>query len=204
MKKLSELPVKQIFLNNNTDHSSLKEYISKNKLICLRDDNTVIDDYWEFIEANEIIDVCEDSYRFYLDSIYNHQYPFYESSFYYVDYTQKNLNVNETLNRSWSSSELVAKLSEKYNIKKIDYESSHEICQFTSYFIDNIDEIIQNKQFWSILHLSNYYIKSIIDEQNAIIFEPYKPKDITNYIYDDCKGIIYHVTKRSVYDKIKN
>lgn len=194
------------FINNTYNHQdrhSDKNYV--NNPICIRENNTVIDDYYEFINVNNIEEISEDSYRFYLDTIYNKYYPYYEDRFSYERYTQKILNVNETLNHSWDSKQLVNNLSKKYNVKNVEYINiKNKITQFTIFFENDIDNIIEDKEFWSLLHLSNYYIKSIIDNENSIILEPYKPKDVTDYIYNECKGIIYHVTRKSTYDKIKN
>lgn len=203
MKNLKEylLPHKELF--ENTDRHSNKIYLDNP--ICIREDNTVIDDYYEFINVNNIEEISEESYRFYLDSIYDKYYPYYDSEYSYKDYTQKLLNIDETLNRSWDSKQLVKKISDKYKVTDVKYVNiKSEITQFNIYFDDNINDILDDKEFWNILHLSNYYIKTVIDNENGIILEPYKPKDITDYIYNDCKGIIYHVTRKSVYDKIKN
>lgn len=47
-------------------------------------------------------------------------------------------------------------------------------------------------------------IKQIYDTQEkySIILEPYKPKDITNKIYDELHGILYHVTDMEIYKNI--
>lgn len=203
MKNLKEylLPHKEFF--KNTDRHSNKIYLDNP--ICIREDNTVIDDYYEFINVNNIEEISEESYRFYLDSVYDKYYPYYENEYSYKDYTQKLLNIDETLNRSWDSRQLVKKISDKYTVVDVKYVNiKTEITQFNIYFDDNIDDILDDQEFWDILHLSNYYIKIIIDNENGIVLEPYKPKDITNYIYNDCKGIIYHVTRKSIYDKIRN
>ena len=58
----------------------------------------------------------------------------------------------------------------------------------------------------------NYYLKErtiIRDENNKesyyIAIEPYKPKDISNKIYNEFDGIIYHITSKEIYDNnIKN
>lgn len=202
MKKLSKyFPHLEIF--ENTDHKAFKKYV--NNPICVREDYIVIDDYYEFINVNNIEEISEDSYRFYLDSIYHKMYKYYDGFFTYNDYTQKFLNIDEVLNRSWDSRQLVKNLSYNYGVKEVEYVNpKREITQFDIYFNDDINAILNDDKFWSLLHLSNYYIKTIDDYKNGLILEPYKPKDITDYIYNDCKGIIYHVTKRSVYDKIKN
>ena len=59
-------------------------------------------------------------------------------------------------------------------------------------------------EFTNLRHQYNYYWKSAIDDEYSIILEPYKSKDVTNYIYDNCKGIIYTITSVEIYDKINN
>lgn len=58
--------------------------------------------------------------------------------------------------------------------------------------------MINDKKFWSLIHLYNYYIKTIIDN-DSITLEPYKPEEITNTIYKDLHGILYHITTKEKY-----
>ena len=67
--------------------------------------------------------------------------------------------------------------------------------------------MLNNVKFWNIIHLYNYYDKEINDTQTkiSIIFEPYKPNDITDKIYNEYNGILYHITNKETYiNHIKN
>lgn len=107
----------------------------------------------------------------------------------------------------------IYELSPNIYISKIRYVNNEDITEF-SFNVDKKDDLnnIFTDKVISLLHLYNYYLKKrtiIKDENNNesynIVIEPYKPKDITNKIYNECNGIIYHITSKEIYvNNIKN
>ena len=62
---------------------------------------------------------------------------------------------------------------------------------------------VKTDKFEKLLNLYNYFITYIDEKYREIHLEPNVPDDVTNYIYDKCGGILYHVTKKSAYQNIK-
>ena len=214
MKKLIDyLP--RVFKQNYQEkpHDYVKEdYVGNNEVICQLDDGTILNDFNEFIKENHILTIDENTYYFFLDSIYgNHLYKYIDNPYTYLDY-QKSVYIFENILHSYSSRNLYNKLQDIFgkDIIKVDFVNpKKEITQFKIFIKDSLTlyNILNDDKFWSTLRLYNYYDKIINDTENevSIILEPYKPQDITNKIYDEFNGIIYHVTSKEIYlDHIKN
>lgn len=186
----------------NLSRTYIKEnYITTNNTIVQLTNGTILNDFNTFIEYNHITNIDENVYLFYLDSIFNkiYQYGYDGLQYRYEDYQK---SIYETLNYSYDSKKLVDKLNEISNIIDVKYiNPKRKITQFEISFntYNEITELLANEKFWQLIHLYNYYIKTIIDDKNVIIFEPYKPEDITNEIYNKLHGIIYHITTKEKY-----
>ena len=214
MKNLNEY-LSRITKQNYTEkyHCYAKEdYVGNNEVICQLDDGTILNDFDDFIKENCISNIDKNTYYFFLDSIYgNHFYKYIDNPYTYSDY-QGGVYMFENILHSYSSRNLYGKLLDIFGEDIIDVDfvnPKKEITQFKLIIKDSsvLYKMLNDDRFWSTLRLYNYYDKIINDTENevSIILEPYKPKDITNRIYNEFDGIIYHVTSQKIYiNNIKN
>lgn len=186
------------------DHKSTynKEHYIGNKDLILSE-HVFESSFEQFIKDNNISEITNDTYRFYLDNNFND--PVHLDTFtgrWYSVYQDK---LYESLLYSYDKDKLIKEINKICKIKNIKYiNTKRKITQFTI-FIDikdlndkNINKILE------LLHLYNYYWKTADYQEGSITLEPYKPEEAQKYIYDDCKGIIYTVTSAKVYNKIYN
>ena len=204
MQNLKDRLLPKIYNKFYLQEKYIKEdYIKTNEPITQLNNGHILDDFYEFINYNDITNINEDTYRFYFDSIFNHMYQYMlDDAFYTYSRYQDYIYSFETLNQSWDSKVLVDKLDKLVNIKDVQYVNpKRKTTQFQVSYdsYDDIDKLLNDKKFWSLIRLYNYYIKTIIDNTNSIILEPYKPKDITDKIYNDLHGILYHITPKINY-----
>ena len=184
-----------------------EKYILSNKDVILEDDyiNSSFD---EFIKINNIDNITPNIYKVYIQENFNE-----DKRRYYSKY-QKYLY--ESIINSYSASDLMKKiydLSSNIHISNISYVNNEDITEF-SFNVDKKDDLnnIFTDKIINLLHIYNYYLKerTIIQDENNyesyhIVIEPYKPKDISNKIYNEFGGIIYHITSKEIYDNnIKN
>ena len=184
-----------------------KYILNDNKNVILEDDyiNSSFD---KFLKLNNITNVTSNIYKLYIQENFNNNY-----RRYYKKYQD---HLYESILYSYSASNLMKKiyeLSSNIHIDNIQYVNNEDITEF-SFTVDKRDDLnyIFTNKIISLLHLYNYYLKErtiIKDENNIesyhIVIEPYKPKDITNKIYNKFGGIIYHITSAKLYQThIKN
>ena len=199
------------YLINTNIHKEKHYDISKRFIdpICQLEDGTILVDFEDFIHENNIENIDNETYQLFLDTIFDANYKYIDNPFTYADY-QKQLYAFENIMHSYDSKKLYDEICEICNnIKDVKYVNERPITQFEIFFNTSEDlyNLLENEKFWSLLHLYNYYDKAINDFQHkkSIILEPYKPEDITNKIYDEFNGIIYHITSKDIYLKyIKN
>lgn len=185
-----------------------KYVLSSNNKIIL-EDNFLNSSFDKFLELNNITNVTSNVYyKIYIQENFNKSY-----RRYYKKYQD---HLYEYIVQSYSASDLMKKiyeLSPNIHISNIKYVNNEDITEF-SFNVDKKDDLnnIFTDKVISLLHLYNYYLKErtiIKDENNNesynIVIEPYKPKDITNKIYNEFNGIIYHITSKEIYvNNIKN
>ena len=184
-----------------------KYILNDNKSIILENDyiNSSFD---KFLKLNNITNVTSNIYKLYIQENFNNNY-----RRYYKKYQD---HLYESILHSYSASDLMKKiyeLSPNIHIDNIQYVNNEDITEFSFTVAkkDDLNNIFTNKII-SLLHLYNYYLKerTIIKNENNIesyhiVIEPYKPKDITNQIYNKFDGIIYHITSAKLYQtNIKN
>ena len=106
--------------------------------------------------------------------------------------------IYENIAKSYKSKELLDKIKEKFDKYLYDGSEVNPITKTNSLtlFVSN-DSLVNNEEFKSLLNFYNYYV-SFCEKRKyndidyyEIYIEPYKPKDKTDYIYNDCKGIVY-------------
>ena len=182
-------------------------------------------DYETFLEKNKL-DESEESYQLYIkESFYQRNYGGIVDDIIGIDpygQYQSHVCVNETLLHSWDVHVLMSKLSEEYDIKDIKYVNPKRETTSCSFILNvcesikQLDEDEKFRKFWQLMYLYNYYVMSFninkkddnINKENnniygEVMIDPYKPKEVTDYVYNTCKGIIYHVTSRQAWEKIK-
>lgn len=113
------------------------------------------------------------------------------------DIIQENV-IYENIIMSYDSSELLEKIKNKFN--EYIYDGAEVNPSYKSNSIDlfiSDKSLLNNEEFKSLLNFYNYYV-SFCEERNyndliyyEIYIEPYKPEEKTDYIYNNCKGIVY-------------
>ena len=202
MKKFSDFPRLKNYMNLDEHSKFDKEHYIGNRTLNL------IENVWEssfedFIKRNNINEVTEDTYRFYLDNNFN---DYSHINHYGRWYSSYQFWINENLNKSYNTKEFVNKLNTIFNINNVEYVNPKEdITQFKIFLNKNdYHKAFESLEFQNLRHQYNYYWKQANDNDYSIVLEPYKPKEITDYIYNDCKGIIYTITGAEIYNKINN
>lgn len=157
-------------------------------------------------------------YDIFRSSSYNKHINLYEN--YIINkYGPKNLNwnyynfINESLIKTYEYDKLINKiLSLLIDYKNnVDYQydcnnfqnSNTKIIQFI--FLEDVYNKIENK-LNNIINFYGFFISQLIKEDNNVYIqiEPKYIEEATDFIYNNCKGILYHITIENLYNKIKN
>lgn len=161
-------------------------------------------DYIDFDEyiigRNGDYDILTEEYYF---DIFEHPKFTYDR---YIDY--KHI-IYESILKSYNTKELISKIKgvyDKYftgniNIRHIESDSLN--FMFTVTIPINIcDTFI--KKIKTLLTLYNYVISKRTDmlKSSILIIEPVKSDLKTDYIYNECKGILYYIVKQDAVNKI--
>lgn len=212
MKDLKDFVLPKIRQSYGTEpkFSYVKEdYIGPNDAVCQTENGTILVDFDDFIKENNIVKIDEGTYQFFLNTVFDKNYGC--DIFTYNDYQNK-LYIYETLLNSWDAHKFYSRLYNAFQgkITGVDYvDERKKTTQFEMYIKDSksLYELLNNIKFWNLVHLYNYYDKQINDTQTkiSIIFEPYKPQEITDNVYNEYNGILYHITNKETYiNHIKN
>lgn len=113
--------------------------------------------------------------------------------------------VYENLNYSYDPDILYQKLVQKFNVYNAIYaDSNSKIKSFT--FDIKEKELLNNEEFKSLLNFYNYYVSFCDNYKDfyRIYVEPYKPEEKTDYIYNNCKGIVYRFVDDNGLKRLKN
>ena len=83
----------------------------------------------------------------------------------------------------------------------IDNESDSETHKITVHLKRNI---VNDNKFNEIINFLNCFVKynKKTGDFYTLILEPFKPTNKTNYIYNECNGIVYHITFEKYYNSI--
>jgi len=116
-------------------------------------------------------------------------------------------HVYESLLKSYDTKKLYDKIVDKFGKYIVKYYAPYKDKATTKSLIivykDNID-FTKDPKFISLLNLYNYFITYIDYDNKEIHLEPNIPDDETNYIYDKCNGMVFHITLKNIYEtKIK-
>ena len=202
MKNISEyinLPRIRYNINNDRKKYICEEGCNKVKLC----ENYLESSFEDFIKLNNITLIDEQLYKYYIEE------NFMDDRGRYYGLYQKHLY--ESIMNSYSASDLmekIQKLSPNIKITNIEYNNPNKATQF-SFYVENEEDLTNlfTDKVIHLLHQYNYYLKERLVESESkykITIEPYKPKEITNKIYKDLHGILYHITTKEKYiNKIK-
>ena len=113
------------------------------------------------------------------------------------DIIQKNV-IYENILKSYKSEKLLDKINKKFGNYLYDGTEINPVTKTNSLvlFISD-DKLINDEEFKSLLNFYNYYVSFCEDRKYndikyyEVYIEPYKPEEKTDYIYNDCKGIVY-------------
>lgn len=110
------------------------------------------------------------------------------------DYILDNLNTHD-------AEKLKSKILE---ISKVEFEdySSGKIKSFSVLCASKEEAInlVENEKFKNLIEFFNYFVSEIKD--NRIFIEPVYSEDISKYVFNDCKGICYHIITNERAEKI--
>lgn len=200
MKTFKEYLMKKL-PNISKHNKSIFEILGKNNSEIWRCSNLKESSFEEFIKNNNIKEISEELYNAYID------YNFCDGKRSYKHYQNM---IYETISKSLSARKLYDKLKEKYNnIFNPNFVNKYEETQFTFNVKteNDLTKFFENEDILHLLNMYNYYVYSrdIVDENTfTITLEPYKSKDVTDYVYEKCNGVVYHVTDKKLYEQIKN
>lgn len=110
------------------------------------------------------------------------------------DYILDNLNTHD-------AEKLKSKISDITKVEFEDY-SSGKIKSFSVLCASRKEAIslTENEKFKNLIEFFNYFVSEI--EDNRIFIEPVYSEDRTKYIFNNCKGICYHITTNERAEKI--
>ena len=168
--------------------ANYEEFLKHNSLDCTKESYKLYQ-YMSFVESIKRMStkfgeaICEDGYEVF----------------------QKTHSVNENLLHSYDAHKLIEKISKIIDINDVRYLHKNHKTTHTEFLITDENKL-DDDRIISLFHQYNYYIRHITKTDNGVLvsIEPYKPEDLTNKIYDDFEGIIYHCTLKSKVNKILN
>lgn len=120
---------------------------------------------------------------------------------YYTDYQEF---LYESILKSYDPSKLIAAIKKEFGDVVVDsyimnyvgmIDGTSSPRSFGIQLRDDTDVDKFKKQIQHIINLYNYKITEYIAKERVIFFEPSIPEDATDYIYNDCDGVVYHITK---------
>lgn len=119
-----------------------------------------------------------------------------------------NNHIKESLIKSYDTNKLISVIYKKYHNIEYDYnQSKSNEFLFTIYFNNENDykEFFEDFYIQHQLDFFGYYITEYNDKDKCITFEPNYGTKCTQYIYDKCNGLVFHITTEEKYYKyIKN
>lgn len=110
------------------------------------------------------------------------------------DYILDNLNTHD-------AEKLKSKILEIAKVEFDDY-SSGSIKSFSVLCTSKEDakSLVENEKFKNLIEFFNYFVLEIQD--NRIFIESLYSEDRSKYVFNDCKGICYHITTQERAEKI--
>lgn len=162
----------------------------------------------KYLEIHNIDDndINEHTFEKYLlESCFQSEYDYerfqnYQRNIYINEY------INETVSESWNYTRLIDKIKDKfdiYDLRTDRYWIDHNNVTAFSFYCDK--DIRNDNRLMHTLDLFNYYIMKAEKTNGEWFFkiDPRKPKEVTNKIYNENHGILYHVCSNDQYQKAK-
>lgn len=181
---------------------NLKEYIEelKNnydiKVTVINNDPVTTCTFEKYCEDNYITDPTYENHIDFINENWNvDRNRFYEL---YKKHTYE--QIFETLSKSYDHMKLIDKITKQFHNKINSINIINSASDIKSFIIHYNKPFEEDEYLKSLLFFFNYHLVS--SKKNEYLILPNKPTDKTSYIYDKCKGIVYHVTTKSAYDKI--
>ena len=163
----------------------------------LEDPKNIYGDKIEILTENNSNESNNDV-SIYLDFLFRR----YIQGNYYDDYNTYQELLYESLLKSYDHKKLINALNKKFknDIHKIYQIPANDILKsIVIEFYDKFDTT--NKEYQSLLNLYNYY-EADNDKNKIITLSPMISEDMSNKVYEDSKGIVYHICPNYVIDKI--
>lgn len=157
-----------------------------------------------YLEVHNIDDNDIDEHTFekyLLESCFQSEYDYERFQNY-----QRNIYINETIGESWNYTRLIDKIKDKfdiYDLRTDKYWIEHNNVTAFSFYCDK--DIRNDNELMHTLDLFNYYIMKAEENNGEWFFkvDPRKPKEVTNKIYNENCGILYHICTNEQYQKAK-
>lgn len=113
--------------------------------------------------------------------------------------------IYESLLKSYDSKKLYDEIKKDFNKYIVsDYYAYKDKANIKTIILKYTDDsFINNEKFKSLLNLFNYFITYNDIKRKELHIEPNIPDDETDFIYNECNGIVYHITKKNNYNQIK-
>lgn len=143
----------------------------------------VFEDHKKYVKSTfkkyPFMDMIVDTYQIY-------QHDLYETLFYSYD-------------KDKLKQELLSKFGDLYEMDTIDNNVGKDMLLLKY----KTNHCIHSKEFNRILNFYNYTLTYIDEDDKTLYIEPNVPKEMTDYVYNECSGIVYHITKnQNTYDNI--
>ena len=112
--------------------------------------------------------------------------------------------LKESLIKSYDTSKLIDKIKKRYNDIKVALNpSKSEESLFRILFNNNDDyeNFLTDIYIQRQLDFFGYYITEKLDNELLVFIEPNFGTKCTKFVYDNCNGLIFHVTNKYSYEK---
>lgn len=112
--------------------------------------------------------------------------------------------IDESLVKSYDTEKLISVIYKKYpNITYNYYKSKSKEFIFTIYFKNEEDYINFQEDIYILKKLDffGYYITEISNKDKFIMIEPNFDTKCTDFVYNKCNGLVFHVTSMNIYEK---
>lgn len=155
-----------------------------------------IDTFEDWIEkhnlSQENIDISV--HKKYIKDVFEPVYPWFPNNSW--KFMQNTLY--ETLLKSYDKEKLKQKIHDSFseNIFDFGYDSNVSPKMLVIKYEYNY-EFTKTYKFKQLLNLFNYTLTFIDPDDRLIYLEPNIPDEMSNYVYEHCNGIIWHITKKN-------
>lgn len=117
-------------------------------------------------------------------------------------------HIEESLIKSYDTNKLIDKIKNKYKDIEVSLYSSKSEESLFSIVFKNKNDFEKFTEDFYILHLLDffgYYITERISKNLLIAIEPNFGTKCTDFVYNECNGLIFHITTKNIYEnKIKD